>query len=155
MATLPRLVNAWFPNFVDTMGGQANGMWTTGDQSDSGLGPFSDLATATQSLTVSGLFAAISQTRSLVSASPVTGPYGTVTDQVVFVVQASGSSSGQIAIPAPVANIFLSDNVTVDLTNSLVQDWWGAVQGILGDSYGNAWTDLIYGYRRKIDLMGT
>jgi hypothetical protein len=154
VAALPRLVNAFFPNFVDVSGGQANCMWTGADQSDSGLGAYSAVAAAAQALSVAGLFAGVIQTRSILGATPTSGDYPTVSDQVVFFVQ-SESSSGQIAVPAPVSGIFLSDNVTVDLENSLVTAWWGSVAGVLGDSYGNPWTQLKSGRRRKIRLAGT
>jgi len=149
MATLPRLVNAWFPNFVDVLGGQANPMWCTADQSDAGFGPFAGLASATQALSVAGLFAGVTQVRGIVGATPVAGVYGTVTDQVVFGVT-SVARQGQLAIPAPVDTIFKPDNVTVDLDNGDVQAWFTAVSSVLGDSYGNPWTGLVWGQRRKI-----
>jgi len=151
MATLPRLVNAFFPNFVDLAGGQANCMWTGADQGDAGLGPFDAIVAPTQALSVAGLFAGVNQNRSLITATASTGPYSTVSDQVVFFVR-SESSTGQLAIPAPVDSIFLSDGVTVDLENGLVASWWSSVQGVLGDSYGNPWTNLSSGRRRKIRL---
>jgi hypothetical protein len=154
MATLPRLVNAFFPNFVDVSGGQANCMWTSANQSDEGFGDFGGVAAAAQALSVAGLFGGVVQSRGLVAASPSIGVYGTVSDQVVFFVQ-SDSSSGQLAVPAPVDTIFMSDGVTVDLDNGLVVSWWEEVQGSLGDSYGNPWTQLKSGRRRKIRLAGT
>lgn len=154
MAVLPRLANAFFPNFLDTMGGQANPMWCAADQSDAGLGPYGGLVTATQALSVAGVFAGVLQSRSMISATPVAGVYGTVSDQVVFGV-VSSARQGQLAIPAPIDTIFMSDNVTVDLDNTLVQAWWSEVQGVLGDSYGNAWTQLAWGQRRKIRILGT
>ena len=149
MGTLPKLVNAFFPNFVDIMGGQANPMYVAADQGDGGMGPFSSLVLATQNMSCAGIFAGVIQTRSLVDAVAVGGPYGTVLDQVVFGVSSS-ARTGQLAIPAPVDTIFLPDYVTVDLSNGLVQAWWEAVQGTLGDSYGNPWTQLAWGQRRRI-----
>jgi hypothetical protein len=151
MAALPRLVNAFCPNFVDVENGQANAFWTTLDQSDSGGGSFAGLIAATQALSAAGLFAAVFQTRTIPGATPVTGPYDTVLDQVVFTVQ-SVNATMQLAVPAPKNNIFLSDNLTVDLTNTLVTAWWAEVQGILGDSYGSPWTTLVGGYRRMINI---
>jgi len=149
MATLPRLVNAWFPNFVDVLGGQSNPMWTLADQSDGGFGPMSGLAGATQALSVAALFAGVLQARGIVGGTPSPGVYGTVTDQVIFGVQ-SVARQGQLAIPAPVDTIFQADNVTVDLTNPLVTAWFSSASSVLGDSYGNPWTTLVWGQRRKI-----
>ena len=149
MGTLPKLVNAFFPNFVDVLGGQSNPLWVAAAQGDSGLGPYSGLAIAAQNLSCAGIFAGVIQTRALIDATPVPGVYGTVLDQAVFGVT-SAARTGQLAIPAPVDSIFLSDNVTVDLSNGLVQAWWAEVQGVLGDSFGNPWTALSWGQRRKI-----
>lgn len=154
MATLPRLVNAFFPNFKDIMGGQANCMWTTADQSDGGFGPFASVATATQNLSVCAVFAGVMQVRTIVGGVPSTGVYGTVSDQVVMCLR-SETSSGQLVIPGPVDTIFLDDMQTVDLSNSLVTEWFGAVSSQLGDSYGSPWLRLTNGYRRKIRLAGT
>jgi hypothetical protein len=154
MASLPRLVNAWFPNFTDVAGGQANAAWTTLDQSDSGAGPYSGLLTATQALSCAGVFAAVTQVRTIPGASPITGPYDTVMDQAVMRV-VSAAQSSNLAIPAPIASIFLSDLLTVDLSNTLVQAWFSEVQAILGDSYGNPWLTLAWGQRRMINLAGS
>jgi hypothetical protein len=154
MATLPRLANAFFPNWVDVQGGQANSMWTTADQSDAGLGPFSSLVSAAQSLSNAALFTGVIQTRSVIGGTPVVGPYGTVTDQVVFRMQSAGFGSN-IIVPAPVDTIFLSDNTTVDLSNPLVTAFIAQVIAILGDSYGNPWISCSFGQRRKINLAGS
>lgn len=149
MATYPRLINAFFPNWKDVGGKQANCMWSAGDQSDAGLGPYGGLATASQALSCAALFTGITQVRAAIPADPITGPYCTVLDQVVFVVQ-SAATSMQIAVPAPKEEIFVGSSVNVDLDNSDVVAWWDAVRGVLGDSYGNPWTQLKYGYRRKV-----
>ena len=59
MGTLPKLVNAFFPNFVDIMGGQANPMYVAADQGDGGMGPFSSLVLATQNMSCAGIFAGV------------------------------------------------------------------------------------------------
>jgi hypothetical protein len=154
MASLPRLVNAWFPNFIDVDGGQANAFWTIQDQSDAGFGPYDGLAEATQNLSVAGLFAAVTQSRTIPGATPTSGVYGTVMDQAIMRV-ASIATQSNLAIPAPISSIFLSDMLTVDLSNTLVQAWWTEVQALLGDSYGNPWTQLLWGQRRMINLSGS
>ncbi len=154
MATLPRLVNAFFPNFVDVLGGQANCMWSSANQGDAGFGPYAGLAGATQVLSCAGVFAGVSQTRALVSAPPIVGTYGTVSDQVVMFVQ-SAETSGQLVIPAPIDSIFTSDHQTVDLENGDVVAWFSAVSSVLGDSYGNPWTSLKSGRRRKLRITRT
>lgn len=154
MATLPRIVNAVFPNFVDLGGGQANCMWTSADQSDAGPGPYAGILSATQNMSNCLVFASVQQVRSLVSGTATTGAYPTVSDQIVMYVQ-SAQSSGQIVIPGPVDGLFVGGSSNAALDNPLVEAWWGEAQSVLGDSYGNPWTTLVEARRRKIRITRT
>ncbi len=154
MATLPRIINAVYPNFVDLAGGQANCMWSAADQSDAGDGPFGGLMSATQAMSNCGVFAVVQQVRGLHSATPASGSYPTVSDQAVMYVQ-SAQSSGQIVIPGPVNALFPSGNDRADLDNPLVVAWFSAASSVLGDSYGNPWTSLVEVRRRKIRITRT
>lgn len=154
MAVLPRLVNAWCPNFIDVAGGQANAFWTLQDQSDTGPGPYGGILTATQALSNAAIFAAVTQSRTIPGGTPVTGPYDTVMDEVIFQV-VSANYTGRVAIKAPIDSIFMPDLLTVDLSNSVVQAWWTEFQGLFGDSTGSPWTQLSWGQRRMINLSGT
>jgi hypothetical protein len=153
MAIIPRLVNGVFFNFADVMGGQANTLVTALDQSDAGLGIYGGLADAYQAISVGGLFAVTQQVRGVIPATPVAGTYGTVRDQAIIVVR-SANYSRQFCVPCPVDSIWLSDMSTLDLSNSLVTDWFSELQTVSGDSYGNPWINMQYGYRRKVTLKG-
>lgn len=145
----PNVVNSLWINGVDLNEIPAAGMWTLQDQSQMDISPYSALVSATQALSCTAIYAAMEQRRKALTATPVTGDYCTSYDQAVMVVQ-SANVAAQLVIPGPIAEIFKSDNFTVDLTNSLVQAWWTQVQAILGDSIGSPWTNLKHGYRRSI-----
>jgi hypothetical protein len=147
--SVPNVVNALWINAVDAENYPAAGMWTTQDQTQLVLSPYTGLVTATQALSCTAIYAAMVQRRKSLVASTRTGPYSTSFDQAVMVLQ-SNNSAVQIIIPGPIAAIFKSDNFTVDLENTLVQDWWTEVQAVLGDSIGSPWTQLKHGYRRNI-----
>lgn len=145
----PNVVNALWINAVDVNSFPAAGMWTLQDQSQLVVTPYAGLLSATQALSRTAVYAASEQRRHTLTATPTTGPYCTSFDQAVFVVQ-SVTAAAYLIVPGPVESIFKSDHYTIDLTNTLVQTWWAAVQALLGDSYGNPWTQLKRGYRRTV-----
>jgi hypothetical protein len=96
-----------------------------------------------------GLFSAMEQRRKSIAASATTGVYGTYRDQAVFPVR-SANAQINLVIPGPKAEIFSSDNNLVNMGNALVQDWWEAVQAVLGDERGAAWLSIGRGYRKEV-----
>lgn len=145
----PVMVNALWLNSMDTNENQSAGMWTLQDQSALVTTPYDALITASANLSEMALFASMLQKRAMRSDTALVGPYSTYRDQAVFQVQ-SNNGIVDLVIPGPVASIFRSDGITVDLSNALVQAWWVQVQAILGDSLGSPWTSLLSGRRRMI-----
>jgi hypothetical protein len=131
----------------------AAGMWTIQDQSQLVISPYSGLVTATQSLSRAAVYAGMEQRRANIVASATSGPYCTVYDQAVFVVQSDNAAS-YLVVPGPIETIFKSDHYTVDLANGLVQAWWTQVKAMLGDPTGAPWTQLKRGYRRTVRNLG-
>jgi hypothetical protein len=154
MSTLPRLVNGFFPNWIDLNGGQANSLWTALDQSDGGFGPWGSVVSAAQNLSVAGLFGGVIQVRSLPGATPGGGLYPLVTDQLVLRIE-SGNYGTNVMIPAPKSDLFLADTITANLSDSRITEFFSALQGVGGDSTGSPWINLVFGQRRQINLRGS
>lgn len=153
MSGTPRLVNALFPSWVDTMQGQAAPMWLTQDQEPEDAGSYAPLISAAAALSVAGMFGITHQRIITASGTASTGSYGTVSDQVVFPVRTANTWS-KIVVPAPKAAIFESDTETVNMSNSLVVAFLEQVYALLGDSSGAPWDSVQNGYRRKVRLGG-
>jgi len=149
----PRIINNIWLNWYDTLGGQCQTGWSTGDQTPEPLGPYAALASTAQALSVAGNFNATMQKRVELLRDPSTGVYGTVRDQVLFDV-ASANYTRQICIPAPIDSIFLPDSKYVDMSNPLVVSFLAQVFSVLGDSYGAPWTVCRSAWRRKVRIGG-
>lgn len=149
----PRLVNSIIPAWYDGMGGQCQSAWSVANQTHEPLGPYQSLIDAAADLSHCGLKGVTYQQQLIAVDGPTTGVYSTVRDQVVFQFE-SQNYTKLVAIPAPVSDIFESDDVTVDLSNSLVVAFTGQVMAVLGDSYGGSWTVCRKGWRRRVRIGG-
>jgi|SRR6185295_12752188 len=145
----PVLVNSLWLNFLDVDLHQSAGMWTLQDQTPLNISPYADLIAKSQALSCMGLFGQMKQVSRFATATPELGPYCTYRDQVVFPVR-SANTAMDLVIPGPVAGIFSTGGELVNMEDTAVQEWWTAVQAILGDELGAPWTQISRGYRRFV-----
>lgn len=150
----PRLVKQLYINWKDSIGGGCQTGWTTEDQSTIAAGIYNPLIGAAAALSCAGQFDCIMQSVIVASSGTSSGPYSTVRDQAIFELVGQ-EYTRLLAIPAPINSIFLSDAKTIDMSNSLVVAFLDQVFDVLGDSYGNAWKNVVSGYRRRVLIGGS
>jgi hypothetical protein len=124
--------------------------WTTQVQSNAVPAGLLSLGAAAQAMSNCGLIAVQYQTTAVLTNVPTSGPYPTVFDRAVMLATITNTNSPrQLAIPGPVSSIFLPDNVTVDLSNSLVAAFAAQAQANLGDTAGNPVGPFVRGRRTQ------
>jgi len=144
------IFNQLFIQWRDINGRECTSVWTTQDQSDTGVGAYAalkDAAEACSNCTVIGLQF---QTTIAYSNDPSTGPYPSVYDRAVLMdrIDVTGKPS-RLELPGPRPELFQADLVTVDLSAPLIVALQAEVVAVIGDQNGNAVLPFIRGYRNK------
>jgi len=143
--------NSAYIFWQDANGKIATTQWATQDQDDSVPAEITALATAGSVLSCCGIKAVQFATTHIMDQTPISGAYGTVWDRAVLLDKFEGQKgSGQISIPGPLESIFLSDNVTVDLNNTNVQDFIAEVLANMGNASGTPVSSVYKGRRSKV-----
>ena len=147
---MSHIYNQCLLHFVDINGKRTCAFLTTQDQSSGGASTYAPLAAAIQAVTSCGLVAIQFQTTVVVDAAASDGDYPSVFDKAVILVPIDGENrSSRLEIPGPKSEIFLSNHVTVDLTNTLVEDVQAQGIALLGDADGHPWGPFKRGTRQR------
>jgi len=146
MPTYNQILVDWLD--ANGLGGQ--NFLSTQDQTAGTDGAYAALATALTNISDAGLVAITFQKPSIHTPAAGSGPYKSCSDRAVFNLRSSANTAGTLNVVAPKSSIFLSDNKTVDMSNSLVVALVTAVTGVLGDSHGNPWVTVKQGFREKV-----
>lgn len=137
--------------FLDKNGQPCNLQWATQDQTDGVPASIVGLGTAVQALSVAKLVAIQYSTTHVIGGTGGDGDYPSVWDRAVLLDRTSSARPyGQIQIPAPKSSIFLSDNLTVDLSNPDVMAFVAQVLANLGDKSGNPIVSVYRGQRSRV-----
>jgi hypothetical protein len=143
-------MNQMHVHWVDAAGHPATSFWVTLDQTDAVPGAMVTAAAAAQGLSNCGLVAVQSVTTHIVGGSGTNANYPDINDRLVSLWNlANTNAPRQLEIPAPKQGIFLPDNVTLDLSNTLVTTFATALGAVCGDTQGNAYAILRKGNRQR------
>ena len=136
--------------YVDANGKPATTFWTSVDQGTGGASAYTTLAAKAQAVSDAAITAVQFQTTVLLDGSAGDGPYNTVTDrcQILMRIPATGAPL-TLGLVAPKSEIFLPDNVTLDLTNTDIIALEAAMMTLVGDKMGNAMGPIRRGYRTE------
>jgi hypothetical protein len=137
------------PIWIDANGVPSTPILTTLNQTPPVITPYDALLAAMQAISSCTLSGVAVGGGASYSGSPVSGPYPLATDQLRIQIS-SGSNTGFIIVPGPIAAVFESDGVTLNTSSSLVLSLFAAIQGVLGDYSGNGWSKLVGGTRRQV-----
>lgn len=143
--------NSGYYFWVDQSGQGCTTQWATQSQSDAVPGGLLTLGAAAQAMSCAKLVAIQYSTTHIIGGVGTSGSYPSVWDRAVLLDKYSGSRyNGQLQIPAPLASIFLSDNVTVDMSSPLVTAFVAQVLANLGDKAGNPVSQVTRGNRSRV-----
>lgn len=139
------------PQWVDLNGTTFRPYCTTYPQTDASLGPWSGLLSAMQAMSACTLEACVIQSAATIVGSGGSSPFPTAQDKLLIQVE-NGVNTGYVAIPGPLASLFESDTVTLNMSDSLVVALVNEILSVLGDGQGGIWTRAVGGKRVRVNF---
>lgn len=137
------------PQWVDAVGGTSEPFMSIYPQASAVLTPYNQLLAAMQAMSACQLRAAVLQLANTYPGASGSSSHPQASDQLRIQVS-NGARTGFVTIPGPIDSIFLSDSVTLDLTNPLVVALKSQLIAVLGDTTGASWTAIVAGARRRV-----
>lgn len=108
-----------------------------------------DFITAAESLSDAGLEAVYSEPVAVYEPAFGSGSYNGRRDRALFVVRSANGNTRQFRIIAPKEDMFMSDHVRVDLSDSRVIDLLSAMPDALADETGSPYTTIVSAVRSR------
>jgi hypothetical protein len=148
------MVGAWYNQVLvftrDVNGRNAVNFLSALDQSALVNTLVDNLVTAYQAVSAANVFAAQFQATKLYTGATTPSAYDTTLDRANLVVQAVGATT-RVGIVAPLPAIFMSNNYTVDLSNTQVAAFISALEAVAGVGPTAAMiTGIRKGYRMQV-----
>jgi hypothetical protein len=147
---MPAIYNQVLIQYRDQNGKEGTSFWPSVDQDAGGASAYVDLAAKVQAITNCAVIGVQFQQSVLITATPTTGPYKTITDRAMMLSKiVSTNKPFMFSVPGPMAAIFEADTLKVNLSNADVLALQAAMMPLIGDNEGNPMGPFRKGYRTE------
>jgi len=147
---MPALYNQVIIQYRDKNGKMATSFWTTVDQDEGAAAEYATLAGLAQNVSDAAIVSVQFQQTLNIEATPADGPYCTVFDRCMVLSSIPATLAPvTFGLIAPTEDIFLPDNLTLDLANDDIIALQGEMAAQLGDRLGHAQGPFRRGYRTR------